>query len=397
MASSLDQKIHEVQKILAQQHIDGWLLYDFRHSNRLACDFLGISPETMLTRRYCYWIPQKGDPVSIVHNVEPHVLAHTPGKKLPYSAWKLFEAHLKEILKGKKVIAMEYSPRCAIPTASRVDGGILDLVREQGVKVVSSASFLQHFTCVWTKDQYNLHKEAADVLDKAAASAWALVTDHLKKNKPLNEYDVQQYILNEMHKHKCIMDGAPICGVNQNSANPHYNPTKEKSSPIKKGDFVLIDLWCKRDLPESVYADITRVAVAGTATERHQEIFHLVRKAQKAGTDFVQERVEKKKEVKGYEVDNACRQVIIDAGYGEYFTHRTGHNIHTEDHGPGANIDGFETLDERVLLPKTCFSIEPGVYLPKEFGVRLEYDVYIHENHTIEVTGGIEDELVELF
>lgn len=396
MPASLDQKIHAVQKILQEKNIDGWLLYDFHHNNNLACDFLEISPETMLTRRYCYWIPQKGDPIGLVHGVETHVLSHTPGKKLVYSAWKLFETHLKELLKGKKTIAMEYSPRCAIPTASKVDGGMLDLVREQGVNIVSSASFLQHFTCVWTPEQYDLHKEAAEVLDRAAASAWDFIADHLKKGKDLTEYDVQQYILKEIHRGKCMMDGVPICGVNQNSANPHYNAEKNKSSPVKKGDFVLIDLWCKRDVPQAVYADITRVAVAGTATERHQEIFHLVRKAQKAGTDFVKERIEKKKEVKGSEVDNACRQVIIDAGYGEYFTHRTGHNIHTEDHGPGANIDGFETLDERALIPKTCFSIEPGIYLPKEFGVRLEYDVYIHENHTIEVTGGIEDQLVEL-
>lgn len=394
--SNLEQKIHEVQKILAEKHIDGWLLYDFHHNNSLACNFLEISPETMLTRRFCYWIPQKGDPIGIVHGVETHVLAHTPGKKLVYSAWKLFEAHLKEVLKGKKTVAMEYSPRCAIPTASKVDGGMLDLVREQGIQIVSSASFLQHFTCVWTKEQYDLHKEAADVLDKAAASAWDFVADHLKKGKALTEYDVQQHILKEIHRNQCIMDGVPICGVNQNSANPHYNAEKNKCSPIKKGDFILIDLWCKRDVPQSVYADITRVAVAGTASERHQEIFQLVRKAQKAGTDFVKDRIEKKKDVKGAEVDNACRQVIIDAGYEEYFTHRTGHNIHTEDHGPGANIDGFETLDERLLIPKTCFSIEPGVYLSKEFGVRLEYDVYIHENHTIEVTGGIEDQLVQL-
>jgi Xaa-Pro aminopeptidase len=165
---------------------------------------------------------------------------------------------------------------------------------------------------------------------------------------------------------------------------------------VKKGDFILIDLWCKRDLPQAVYADITRVAVAGRPTARHEEIFQIVRKAQKAGTDFVRERMTKKKEVRGCEVDDVCRKVIVDAGYGEYFTHRTGHNIHTEDHGPGANIDGFETLDERLLIPKTCFSIEPGIYLPKEFGVRLEYDVYIHDNHTIEVTGGIEDKLVVL-
>jgi Xaa-Pro aminopeptidase len=394
--SSLEQKIQAVQKILQEKQIDGWLLYDFHHSNALACDFLEISPKTMLTRRLCYWIPQKGDPIGIVHGVETHVLAHTPGKKMVYSAWKLFESHLKEILQGKKTVAMEYSPRNAIPTASKVDGGMLDLVREQGVKVVSSASFLQNFTCAWTPDQYELHKEAAEALDQTADSTWKWISDRLKQGELITEYSVQQYILGEIKKRKCVMDGAPICGVNQNSANPHYSPELKNSRSVKKGDFILIDLWCKRDLPRAVYADITRVAVAGRPTARHQEIFQIVRNAQKAGTDLVRDRVTKRKEVKGAEVDDACRKVIVDAGYGDYFTHRTGHNIHTEDHGPGANIDGFETLDDRVLIPKTCFSIEPGIYLPKEFGVRLEYDVFIHENHTIEVTGGIEDKLVVL-
>ena len=313
-----------------------------------------------------------------------------------YSAWKLFESHLKEVLQGKKTIAMEYSPRGAIPTASKVDGGMLDLVREQGVNVVSSASFLQNFTCVWTDEQYMMHKEAAEVLDTIAMTTWGWIRDRLKQDEQITEYTVQQYILTEMKKHKCVMEGAPICGVNQNSANPHYNPQMKGCRSIKKGDFILIDLWCKRDLPRAVYADITRVAVAGAPTKRHQEIFQIVRNAQKAGTDLVRERVQKRKEVRGAEVDDACRKVIVDAGYGDYFTHRTGHNIHMDDHGPGANIDGFETLDDRLLIPKTCFSIEPGIYLPKEFGVRLEYDIYINENHSIEVTGGIEDKLFVL-
>jgi Xaa-Pro dipeptidase len=394
MASSLEQKIQSVQKILQEKQLDGWLLYDFHRSNSLACDFLEVPLKTMLTRRFCYWIPQKGDPIAIVHGVEPHVLSHAPGKKTVYSAWKLFESHLKEILQGKKTIAMEYSPRGAIPTASKVDGGMLDLVREQGVQIISSASFLQNFTCVWTDEQYMMHKEAAEVLDKIAAATWGWIWDRLKQEEMITEYTVQQYILTEIKKHKCVMDGAPICGVNQNSANPHYNPEMRGCRSVKKGDFILIDLWCKRDLPRAVYADITRVAVAGTPLKRHLEIFQIVRNAQKAGTDLVKERVEKRKEVKGSEVDYACRKVIVDAGYGEYFTHRTGHNIHTDAHGPGANIDGFETLDERLLIPKTCFSIEPGIYLPKEFGVRLEYDIYINDDHTIEVTGGVEDKLM---
>lgn len=395
---SLSQKIQDVQKILQEHQIDGWLLYDFERTNPLACDFLEIPPKTMLTRRFWVWIPKKGEPVSLIHAVETHVLAHVPGKKLVYAAWKLFHAHLKELLHGKKTVAMEYSPRGNIPSASKVDGGAIDFIRELGVQVVSSASFLQYFNCVWTNEQYQLHKEAALLLDKTAANAWHLIGDHLKQNKPLTEYDVQQFILQEMRNGGCLMDSAPICAVNENSANPHYSPSKNKSKQIQKGDFVLIDLWCKRDVPHAVYADITRVAVAAAkGTTRHQEVFQTVRNAQKAATDYIQNQVEKKLPVKGCDVDNVARKVIEDAGFGQYFTHRTGHNIHEDVHGPGANNDGFETQDERLLIPRTCCSIEPGIYLPGEFGVRLEHDVYIHDNHKIEITGGIEDKLVALF
>ena len=390
------KKVEIAQKILQESKVDGWLFYDFRHSNTQACEFLEIPPDAMLTRRFFYWIPAQGESVALVHGVEPHVLDHLPGQKKVYSAWKVLHEQLKELLQGKKSVAMEYSPKCAIPTASRVDAGIVELIRGFGVSVVSSASFLPHFTCVWSPDQYRLHKEAAQVLDETAAETWNWIGDHLKNNKPLTEYDVQQYILKEIDRKGCLMEALPICGVNENSANPHYCPDPKTSKPVKKGDFILIDLWCKRKAPRSVYADITRVAVAGKPTDRHQEIFHIVSAAQKAGTELVRKRVEGREPVKGCEVDDACRAVIEKAGYGKYFTHRTGHNIHEEDHGPGPNIDGFETLDERLLLPKTCFSIEPGIYLPKEFGIRLEYDVYIHENHSIEVTGGIEDQLLVL-
>ncbi len=386
-------QLKEVQKILQEKNIDGWLLYDFHRINPLACDFLGIPPETMLTRRFCYFIPKTGEPIALIHAVETHIFKHLPGKKLVYSARTVFESDLKEILKNYKTVAMEYSPRGAIPTMSRVDGGMLDLVREQGVKVVSSAPFLQYFICRFTDEQYKLHKEAADVLDKTAAKTWEWIGNNLGK---ITEYDVQQFIFSEIKKGGCTSDSLPICGVNQNSANPHYNPEPSSALLVKKGDFILIDLWCKRTLPHAVYADITRVAVAGQPSPRHLEIFQIVRNAQKTATDFVQQKIEHREEVKGYEVDQVCRKVILDAGYGDFFTHRTGHNIHEEDHGPGANIDSYETLDERPLIPRTCFSIEPGIYLPTEFGVRLEYDVFILENHTIEVTGGIEDTLVEI-
>jgi Xaa-Pro aminopeptidase len=391
-------RVKDVQKHLIENKIDGWLLYDFHKINDLAISFLDIPEDRLLSRRFFYWIPAKGEPIKIMHIIEPYALDHLPGESKIYLKWQELEECLKETLKGAKVVAMEYSPRGAIPYVSKVDGGIIDLVRECGVKVVSSAPFLQYYTCVWDSDQLESHLAAADVLDKTAEKAWQFIASALKNEKFITEYDVQQMMLQEIEKNGCVTSSPPFCCVNAHSADPHYAPQKENSSPIKKGDFILIDLWCKKKGPRSTFADITRVGVAASApTERQNEIFQIVRSAQKAATEYVQNKVAAGEIVKGFEVDLVCRKVIADAGYGKYFTHRTGHNIHTQDHGPGAHIDSLETLDERPLIPRTCFSIEPGIYLPGAFGVRLEYDVYITEKRTIQITGGVQNALKVLF
>lgn len=389
--------IERVQSLLKQEEIDGWLLYDFRHSNALACQFLSIPPDLNLTRRFFYWIPRKGPPIALVHFVEPDVTAHLSEEKRVYSSRKDLEQQLAIILRGSKKVAMEYSPRCNIPTVSKVDAGIVELIQSLGPHVVSSGSFLQYLTCQWSERQLDDHRQAAQVLDQAANRCWQWVSEQLKKDVHFTEYDIQQFILKEIHQAGCEIEGTPICGINQNSANPHYNPVKDRALPIKKGDWILIDLWCKKKVPHSVYADITRVAVADSKpTDRQSEIFHIVRIAQKRATEFVQARIQRGEAVRGYEVDAVARQVIDEAGYGRYFTHRTGHNIHEQDHGPGANIDGFETYDDRLLIPQTCFSIEPGIYLPQEFGIRQEYDIFIHPNQTIEINGGFQDSIVTL-
>lgn len=389
-------KIEQVQSILQEQKIDGWLLYDFRRNNDLAIEFVELPKELHLTRRFFYWIPAKGVPVKIVHQVESFVLDHLPGEQKIYFEWQVLHAHLKEVLKGSKRVAMEYSPKCSIPVVSKIDGGTLELVRDCKVEVVSSGSFLQAFTCAWSEAQFRSHLEAAKVLDETAQKTWNWIGQMLKGDKQITEYDAQQFILEEIHRNGCLMDGEPIVGVNANSANPHYAPEKGKSLSIKKGDFILIDLWCKKKEENAVYADITRVGMAGQPTSKQKEIFQIVRKAQKAATEFIKKRVEKKEVVKGCEADEVCRKVIADAGYGKFFTHRTGHNIHKEAHGPGANIDSIETFDDRPLISRTCFSIEPGIYLPGEFGVRLEYDIYIHQEGRIQVTGGVQEEIVTL-
>lgn len=395
---TFQRKINDVQTYLHDSHIDGWLLYDFHKRNEYACHFLEIPEETHLTRRLFYWIPKTGEPIKLVHSVEPHVLEHLPGKVMTYNTWQTFDAQLKSLIQDQKVVAMEYSARDRIPYISIVDAGLVELIREMGVKVVSSGSFLQHFTCVWSAYQLAVHRQAAEHLSQIADKTWQLIKHHLNTNTPLSEYDVQKFILSEITQRGCVMDGLPICAVNENAADPHYAPPPKNSTQIKRGDLILIDLWCKKKEKGAVYADITRMAVADTKpNDKQKEVFQIVRRAQKKATDFILEAVQEGRIVKGCQADRICRQEIEKAGYGKFFIHRTGHNIHTEAHGPGANLDSFETLDERPLIAKTCFSIEPGIYLPGEFGIRLEYDVYIHETGKIEVTGGSQEELLSLF
>lgn len=389
--------IEEIQKQLQFYNIDGWLLYDFHGKNPLALEVMKVPKEMLMTRRCFYWVPYEGVPKKLVHKIEAHNLDHLPGEKTLYASWKEMHRHLEELLHGQKKIAMEYSPNQAIPTVSLVDGGLIDLIRGFGPKVVSSAPFLQSFTCLWNDEQYKLHKEAAEVLENAVTDAWKLIKNYLDKGEFIDEYQVQQFILGEFEKNHCLTEGVPICAVNGNAADPHYCPTEKKNTAIHRGDFILIDLWCKKNKKDAVFADITRVGVASKQpTQRHQEIFGIVKKAQKAGTDLIIERYAKGKEIKGAEVDAKVRSVIEKEGYGDYFTHRTGHNIHTENHGPGANLDNRETEDNRPLIPRTCFSNEPGIYLPGEFGVRLEYDIFIHEGGKIEITLPPQEELVTL-
>ncbi|MCB1135530.1 MAG: M24 family metallopeptidase, partial [Chlamydiia bacterium] len=375
---SFAEKLESIQDALRKQSLDGWLLYDFRRSNPLACKLLGLDEGILLSRRFFYWIPVQGEPLKLVHRVEAHHLDHLPGKKHAYSSWRELETQLALALQGKGRVAMEYSPRNAIPTVSRVDAGTLEVIRSFGVEVCSSADLLQRES-IWTAEQLETHYYAARVLDSAVAGAWEFIGARLAAAEAVSEYEVQQFIISRFQEAGCVWAGDPIVAVNAHAADPHYTPSENRFAQIQKGDWVLIDLWCKRKEPRAVYADITRVGVADSKpTERQQEIFGIVKAARDAGARLVQERFEADEPVMGWEVDQAVRDVIDEAGYGEYFVHRTGHSIDTNDHGDGANIDNLETQDRRCILPGTCFSIEPGIYLPGEFGVRLEYDVFVH-------------------
>lgn len=396
MKASLQTKIDRVQKLLNEQNIDGWLLYDFRKSNPLACKFLDIPKDQLLTRRFFYWIPKKGAPIKLISYVE-NPLIHLPGNTEQFLSWHQLEESLQKVLGGSKKVAMEYSPKNSIPEISRVDAGTIELIRGFNIEVVSSGDLLQEFTCVWDLSKIESHRRAAKVLEMALDKAWDFIASALKSGQSITEYDVQQLIVKECEKQNCLTEHPPICAVNQHSANPHYTPDKKGASLIQKEDFILIDLWCKEDAPHSVYADFTQVGVASKKpSDKQEEVFAIVKEARDAALGFIKERQAKGVPIFGFEIDTVCREVIETSGYGEFFVHRTGHNIDELDHGPGAHIDNLETHDTRKILPNSCFSIEPGIYLPGEFGVRLECDVILHEKGVVEITGSPQDSIKTL-
>jgi Xaa-Pro dipeptidase len=384
-----EEKLKKAREILRQKRIDGWLLFDLHHCNDLACQFLGFTHQVLATRRFFYWIPAEGDPVRIVHQIEPFSLDGWPGEKRIYLSWQSLHEILSNLLKGKKKVAMEYSPMGEIPCVSKVDGGTIDLVRSFGVEVVSSGDFLPLFTAVLNDRQIETHLEAADFLERLVQETWRWIESHLEKRKKITEYMVVEYLLKRIEEGGFTIEGMPICGVNANSADPHYQPILETAREIRPGNWVLIDVWCKKKERGSIYADITKVAFAGkNPSEKQQQIFRIVRNAQKNAIDLIRNRFAAKKIVFGWEADEAARETIRQGGYENHFTHRTGHSIEENLHGSGAHLDNLEMHDKRPLLPGTCFSVEPGIYLPDEFGVRLETDILILKDGNIKITGG---------
>ncbi|MBZ0200176.1 MAG: M24 family metallopeptidase, partial [Ignavibacteriaceae bacterium] len=321
--------------------------------------------------------------------IEAGNLDHLPGERKKYSSHLSLTNHLKETLKDVNTIAMEYSPMNAIPYVSKVDAGTIEMLRTFGVEIKSSADLISMFGAIWNEEQYLENKPVATALTNIVNKAFAYVKEETLSGKELTEYDVQQFIMQEFKARGYYTDHPPIVGVNENAANPHYEPTKEMNKPIRKDDFVLIDLWAKLDKPSGVWADITWTGYMGESVpEKYVKVFNIVAEARDAALNLITQRYADKKEVRGYEADAAARKVIDDAGYGEYFIHRTGHSITTDLHGSGAHLDNFETRDERLLLPSTSFSIEPGIYLPGDFGVRSEIDVYISPKGDVMTTGG---------
>ncbi len=369
--------IEQIQEKLADLELQGWLLYIWRDVNPVAVTTLGLSEGGIRSRRCYYLIPVHGKPRKLLHTIEPLTLDGLPGSDEFYTSYTSLKDKLGAMLDGYDSVAMEYSPECHIPTVSWVDAGTVEMVRSLGVDVVSSADLIQYFEATLDDQQIASHFDAAKHCKRIAAEAFELAGQRIRDGKPATEYEIQQWICEQFRKTELTWDGDPIIGVNSNASNPHYSPSSTESTEIKAGDVLLIDLWAKGKEKAAVYADQTWMGYFGSAPpENVQEIWELVRDARRAGFERVRNRIEAGKAVRGYEVDDATREVIEEAGYGEYFFHRTGHSITTTDHGNGANMDNLETHDDRPIIPRTCFSIEPGIYLP-EFGVRSEYNVMI--------------------
>ena len=377
-----------IQVGLVEAKIDGWLFYDFRASNVLARRILQIRDDAVTTRRFFYFVPAQGQPQKLVHRIESGALDHLPGEKSIYSRWQELELGLKKLLAGAKHAAMEYSPRNAIPYVSRVDAGTIEAVRALGVEVVSSGDLVQRFEAAFSDEQWQMHLAAADRTVAAYGHAWRLIASEVAHRGSVHELDVQRAILDFFRESGLVTDHPPIVAVNSHSGDPHYEPRPGEEGLIRRGDFVLIDLWGKLDDPDAVYSDLTRVGFVGeTVPSRYDEIFQIVASARDAAIERVKRAFASREPLSGWQVDQAARNVIEAAGYGEHFVHRTGHSIGRETHGNGANMDNLETHDERRVMPRTCFSIEPGIYLP-EFGVRSEINVFVDAAGGVHVTGG---------
>lgn len=393
----MKEQIEKAQQYLKEHDIDGWLLYNFQKTNHLALDFLQIPEDAHLTRRFFYWIPKEGEPVQIVHKIEPKVLSHLPGKAQYYTQHKELRSVLEEILEHKKCVAMEYSEENHLPYISKLDAGTKELIEMIGPVVTSSGPFLQYFTCQMSNKQIESHRKAAKYIDRLADLAFDKIRDDFKNGLKVNEFEIQQWIVSQIKKNGFFCDYPPGVAFAENTADPHYSPSKDKSRDLKEGDLILLDIIAKSLEPNSVYADITRMAVASTKpSEKQQMMYQIVREAQEETFKFIKRRFELNQIVKGFEADEICRDYISERELGEFFIHRTGHNLFQTVHGPGAHLDSIETQDDRPLIPNTAFTIEPGLYFPNEFGVRVEYDVLVNPDQTLEITSGVQDSIRSL-
>jgi Xaa-Pro dipeptidase len=387
--------IEQIQESLRKGDFDGWLFFDHHRRDPLAYRILVIPDEVEATRRWYYFVPAEGEPRKLVHRIESGVLDSLEGDKESYSSWTEQQQKLSALLAGSSRILMQYSPKCAIPYVSLVDAGTVELIRGFGIEVFSSGDLIQEFEARWSEEQLTLHLEAGKLVDQVRSDAFDFLRNRLRSMDPVTEYEVQQFILSRFSQFGLTTTHGPVVGVNANASDPHYEPSREKTSHIQQGDLVLIDLWAKLTKPNAVYYDITWTGFCGeTGPEQIQKVFEVVKNARKRASSFVIRKASSQESFAGYEVDDVARNYIEQEGFGAFFFHRTGHSIGTDVHGTGANMDNLESHDERLVIPRTCFSIEPGIYLP-EFGIRSEVNVYVGDGFA-QVTGEEQEDLVHI-
>jgi Xaa-Pro dipeptidase len=387
--------IKAIQAELRTSKLDGWLFCDHHHRDPIAERILGLDANTLETRRWFYFIPSRGEPRKLVHRIESGALASVEGRQQEYSSWQELHKGLRKLLAGSRKIAMQYSPENNIPYIGLVDAGTVELVRKLKKKVVSSANLVQKFEAAWTPEQLESHLEAGRIVDRITQEAFERAAAFVREAKPLTEYELQQWIMEQFRARGLSTAEPPIVAVQPNNGNPHYEPKAGASRPIRAGDLLLLDIWAKCKRPGSVYYDITWMGYLGERVpDAYAKIFRIVREARDRAVECVQDAAARGRAIHGWEVDRAARETIRKAGYAKNFVHRTGHSIGQEVHGNGANMDGLETRDDRKIIPRTCFSVEPGIYLP-EFGIRSEVNVYVGE-HEARVTGAIQKEILAL-
>lgn len=385
-----------IQSALRDQHLDGWLFFDHHYRDPLAYRILGLGDDLHVTRRWFYFIPANGEPKKLVHRIESGRLDPLPGTKAVYSSWQELEAQVEAMLDGQRRLAMQYSPRNAIMYISLVDAGTVELLRGMGKEIVSSADLVSQFEAVLTDAQIATHFAAQKKIDSVLEAGWKEIGSRVRSGGSTDEFSIVEFLSEGMRREGIVWEHGPNVSAGANSADSHYEPTAANSKPIRKGEFVLIDIWGKLDQPDSCFYDITWTGVVDREpTSREQLIFTTVRDARDAAVKAVLDAFSSGTPIAGWQADDASREVIRQAGFGEWFTHRTGHNIGPILHGNGANLDNLETHDERLILPNTCFSVEPGIYFPGEFGVRSELDM-IARFGTAEVTGRVQNELVRI-
>jgi Xaa-Pro aminopeptidase len=391
--------LEAIQTAITEAGFDGWLFYDHHHRDPIGGRILGLDEKAHITRRWYYYVPAQGEPRKLVHRIEQGRLDSLPGAKGLYSSWQELAAGLEAMLFDARRIAMQYSPNNAIMYVSMVDAGTVEFLRSLGKQIVGSADLVSQFEAVLNEEQLASHGVAQQAIDKIVAEGWQEIARRLRPSGAgtgwLTEYDLVVWLSEAMRREGLVWENGPNVSANANSSDSHYEPTAEKSAPIGEGDFVLIDIWGRVDKPGSVFYDITWTGVVGREpSEREQLVFETVRNARDAAIAKVEQAFGEGRTIYGWEPDDAARAVIRAAGFGEFFTHRTGHNIAQELHGPGAHLDNLETHDERRILANTCFSVEPGIYLP-EFGVRSEVNMLTAPGKAW-VTGRIQRELVRI-